>query len=209
MESLLSALNDIKEYTVLRDYATKGESAAVTGVSQICRSHLIAGLFTHTALPITVLCQDDMTAKRLQEELTAFLGMHAPVLCSRELTLHDSAVVSRAWEQKRLRQLYDLLCGNTRLQIMTWDSLSQRTIPPEVLRSAAFTLNIGNEYSLDSIMQKLSGSGYTHCAMVEGPGQFAGRGGILDVYSPAADRPDTGERLCLVEGSLALGERGK
>ena len=189
MEQLLSVLNTIKEYTVLRDYISKGNSAAVTGVSQICRSHLIAGLYAHTSMPITVLCQDDMTAKRLQEDLAAFLGFQAPVLCSRELTLYDSAVVSRAWEQKRLRQLYDLLNGTTRLQIMTWDSLSQRTIPPDILKSAAFTLHSGQEYVLDDILKKLSGSGYSHCAMVEGPGQFAVRGGILDIYSPAADRP--------------------
>ena len=189
MEQLLSVLNTIKEYTVLRDYISKGNSAAVTGVSHICRSHLIAGLYAHTSLPITVLCQDDMTAKRLQEDLAAFLGFQAPVLCSRELTLYDSAVVSRAWEQKRLRQLYDLLNGTTRLQIMTWDSLSQRTIPPDILKSAAFTLHSGQEYVLDDILKKLSGSGYSHCAMVEGPGQFAVRGGILDIYSPAADRP--------------------
>ena len=189
MEQLLSVLNTIKEYTVLRDYISKGNSAAVTGVSQICRSHLIAGLYAHTSIPITVLCQDDMTAKRLQEDLAAFLGFQAPVLCSRELTLYDSAVVSRAWEQKRLRQLYDLLNGTTRLQIMTWDSLSQRTIPPDILKSAAFTLHSGQEYVLDDILKKLSGSGYSHCAMVEGPGQFAVRGGILDIYSPAADRP--------------------
>ena len=189
MEQLLSVLNTIKEYSVLREYVDNGKCAAVTGVSQICRSHLIASLYAHTSLPITVLCQDDMTAKRLQEDLQAFLGFQAPVLCSRELTLYDSAVVSRAWEQKRLRQLYDLLCGATRLQIMTWDSLSQRTIPPEILRFAAFTLETGQQYLLDDILSKLSGSGYAHCAMVEGPGQFAVRGGILDIYSPAADRP--------------------
>ena len=189
MEKLLSALTGIKEYTLLLDSVAKGKCAAVTSVSQICRSHLIAGLYAHTSLPITVLCQDDMVAKRLQEELTAFLGIQPPILCSRELTLYDSAVVSRAWEQKRLRQLYDLLCGNTRLQIMTWDSLSQRTIPPDILRTAASTLKAGQEYSLDSILKKLSASGYTHCAMVEGPGQFAVRGGILDIYSPAADQP--------------------
>ena len=42
----------------------------------------------------------------LQEELKAFLGEEAPVLPSRDLTLYDTAVVSRGWEQKRLRQLY-------------------------------------------------------------------------------------------------------
>ena len=189
MEKLLSILHNLKEYAQLYNDVSSGKCCAVTGVSQICRSHLIAGLFSHTSAPITVICQDDMTAKRLQEDMTAFLGITPPVLCSRELTLYDSAVVSRAWEQKRLRQLYDLSRAATRLQIMTWDALSQRTVPPETLSKAAFTLNVGQSYIFDDLLKKLTNCGYSHCGMVEGPGQFAVRGGILDIYSPAADQP--------------------
>ena len=130
-----------------------------------------------------------MAAKRLQSELKAFLGETAPVLPHRELTLYDSAVVSRGWEQKRLRQMYDLLQGNVTLQILSWESLSQRTVPPSVLKGAAFTLEAGNSYQIDTLLNRLTASGYSRCAMVEGPGQFALRGGILDIYSPAADLP--------------------
>ena len=189
MEHLLSALKSISEYQTLNEYVSKGYCSAVTGISQICRGHMIAGLYTHTEQPITVICQDDMTAKRLQEDLTAFLGIQPPILTSRELTLYDSAVVSRAWEQKRLRQLYDLAIGNCRLQIMTWDALCQRTIPPKTLLSASLTLQSGQQYEMEDIIVRLVRSGYSRCGMVEGPGQFALRGGILDIYSPAADRP--------------------
>ena len=189
MNALLSVLNTFPEYSALLAGISRGESAAVTGIGQINRSHLIAGLRQDTSAPIVVICQDDMAAKRLQEELCAFLGETVPVLPSRELTLYDTAVVSRAWEQKRLRQLYDLRVGATRLQIMSWESMSQRTMPPQVLENAAFSLEVGREYDITSLTQRLSGCGYSRCAMVEGPGQFAVRGGILDVFSPAADRP--------------------
>jgi transcription-repair coupling factor (superfamily II helicase) len=130
-----------------------------------------------------------MAAKRIQDELKAFLGETAPILPSRELTLYDTAVVSRAWEQKRLRQLYDLNKGNTLLQIFSWESLSQRTIPPTVLEGASFTLTVGEEYPLETLLKQLSAAGYSRCGMVEGPGQYAVRGGIVDIYSPAADQP--------------------
>ena len=105
MVTLLSILKSIPEYSALLESLSKGQSAAVTGIGQINRSHLIAGLRQDTSAPIVILCQDDLAAKRLQEELKAFLGEAAPVLPSRELTLYDTAVVSRAWEQQRLRQL--------------------------------------------------------------------------------------------------------
>ena len=189
MEKLLSALRTIPEYTSLLEGILVGESAAVTGIGQINRSHFIAGLYQHTTRPIVVICHDDMAAKRLQEEFNAFLSLSVPVLPSRELTLYDSAVVSRGWEQKRLRQFYDLINGKTKLQIFSWEALCQRTMPHSVLKSASFTLEVGKEYALSTLLEKLSGSGYSRCGMVEGPGQFALRGGILDIFSPAADRP--------------------
>ena len=190
MEKLLNMLKSIPEYQILLKAVSDNQNAAVTGIGQVNRSHLIAGLYSHTTRrPLVLICQDDMAAKRLQEELKAFLKEEVPVLPSRDLTLYDSAVVSRGWEQKRLRQLYDLLQGRTPIQIFSWESLSQRTMPPRILNGAAFRLEVGQEYVLDDLLNRLSASGYSRCGMVEGPGQFAVRGGILDIYSPAADMP--------------------
>ena len=189
MEQLLTALNWIPEYRLLVMAAQRGLSAAVTGIGQINRSHLIAGLYREVDAPIMVICQDEMAGRRLQEELKAFLGETAPILPGRELTLYDTAVASRGWEQKRLRQLWALKRGQTRLQILPWEALSLRTMPPEVLEKAAFRLETGKEYDLEDLLQRLTASGYSRCSMVEGPGQFALRGGILDFYSPASDAP--------------------
>ena len=189
MEKLLDILKSMPPYAMLLKRAVARESAAVAGIGQISRSHIIAGLRHHQSAPMIVVVQDDMAARRLQEELKAFLNETAPILPSRELTLYDTAVVSRAWEQKRLRQLFDLHRGAVPLQIMTWESMSQRTMPPQVLKTAAFALEVGREYEISDLISRLSGSGYSRCGMVEGPGQFAVRGGILDIFSPAADQP--------------------
>ena len=189
MEMLLSFLKQIPEYRMLLQSVEQNEAAAVTGVGQINRSHLIAGLYQHTQRPVVLICQDDMTAKRMQQELNAFLGFLPPSLPNRDLTLYDTAVVSRSWEHRRLQQLYQLATGETKLQIFTWEALSQRTIPAETLKKAAFSLTIGEEFPLNELLIKLTASGYSRCDMVEGPGQFAVRGGIVDIFSPASDRP--------------------
>ena len=189
MEQLIRFLQNLPEYSALVQAAQEQKSVAITGVGQINRSHMIAGLRRQISRPLVLICQDDIAARRLQEELKAFLGETAHILPSRELTLYDSAVVSRAWEQKRLRQLHALKLGQTPIQILTWEALSQRTMPPAVLLQAAFTLKTGMEYQIEDLILRLVHAGYSRCAMVEGPGQFAVRGGILDIYSPAADRP--------------------
>ena len=189
MEQLLSMLNTVPEYAALLRSLNKGESCAVTGIGQINRSHLLSALYRHSGRSLVIVTQDDMSARRLQEELKGFLGETAPILPSRELTMYDAASVSRSWEQKRLRQLYDLSRGVVPLQIMTWDAMSLRTIPPKTLHAAAFTLEVGQEYGVDSLIRRLSACGYSRCGMVEGPGQFAVRGGIVDIFSPASDKP--------------------
>ena len=189
MEKLLSFLNTVPAFSGVEQALQEGRSAAITGIGQINRSHILAALSCHINRPFVVVCQDDIAAKRLQQELEAFTAKTYPMLPSRELTLYDSAVVSRAWEQNRLRQFHDLSQGNTRLQIMSWDALCQRTVPPVTLKNATFTLKIGQSYSMDDILIRLVSSGYSRCAMVEGPGQFALRGGILDIFSPVGEHP--------------------
>ena len=189
MELLLSFLKTLPEYNIVLDALRARECAAVTGIGQINRNHMIAALHGDTDRPLVIICQDDLAAKRLQEELKAFLNEDVQMLPSRELTLYDSAAVSRGWEQKRLRQLFDLLEEKTQIQIISWNALCQRTMPPEVLKKSAFRLTVGQEYPLDDLLSRLAASGYSRCDMVEGPGQFAVRGGILDIFSPATDRP--------------------
>jgi len=189
MEMLLQALKTMPVYQSLLASVQSDTATAIVGIGQINRSHLIAGLHADCNRPIVLICSDDSAAKQLQEELKAFTGFSSPVLPSRELTLYDSAAVSRSWEQKRLRQLYALKQGQTPIQILPWESLSQRTIPSSVLLNTVFSLAVGETYQIDDLVQKLTNYGYSRCSVVEGVGQFAVRGGILDVYSPAADQP--------------------
>ena len=189
MEELLQLLNTIGDYRSMLAALQQGQSVAVTGIGQINRSHMIAGISRSCVRPMVIVCPDAMAARRLQEELKGFLGESAPILPSRELTLYDAAVVSRSWEQKRLRQLYDLAMEKTPMLLTSWEALSLRTIPKSTLLHTAFTLETGKEYSLPELIDRLTAAGYSRCGMVEGSGQFAIRGGIVDVFSPAADQP--------------------
>ena len=186
---LLFLLKTIPEYASLLDALKARKAAAVTGIGQINRSHMIAGLHHDLGRPIAVLCQDDMAARRIQEELKCFLGFTAPILPGRDLTFYDAAVVSRSWEQKRLRQLSLWNRGQTPIQILTWESMSLRTMPPKVLCDASIPLETGKESNLDELAARLTAAGYSRCGMVEGTGQYAFRGGIVDIYSPGEDHP--------------------
>ena len=94
MDQVLFMLKTIPEYGALVQSLNQGASAAVTGIGQINRSHLIAGLSQELTRPFVILVQDEMAARKLQEELKGFLGVEIPVLPGRDLTLYDAAVTS-------------------------------------------------------------------------------------------------------------------
>ena len=102
MDRILKILKSMPEYQSALDTVISGKNAAITGIGQINRSHIIAGMYTDISAPLVVICQDDHAATRLKQELKGFLGIECPILPTRELTLYDSTGVSREWEQKRL-----------------------------------------------------------------------------------------------------------
>ena len=189
MKLILDALRQLPEYKEIERTLARGKCVGVSGAAQINRSHLIAALYRALERPMLLILRDDMAVQRCAQELAAFLGETPQVLPGRELTFYDASAASRRWEQKRLAARYDFACGRTRLLLAGWEAVSLRTMPSGLLRSAAITLRPGNPYSLDALAERLTAAGYSRCTMVEGVGQFAVRGGILDVFSPAQAQP--------------------
>ena len=125
----------------------------------------------------------------LSADLETLTGHRPVTLLGREWQFRPGAVGSRDWERSRLAALYALAQGEAPVVVATVDGLMARTLPPEILRSLAFTLEVGGQVDLAQLPERLLSAGYTRCEQVEGVGQFALRGGILDVFSPLMDQP--------------------
>ncbi|MCD8050438.1 MAG: transcription-repair coupling factor [Clostridiales bacterium] len=189
MKPLTTVLQSLPEFRELTAQLDAGRSpVAVAGLTTVHRSHLAAALREDTGRPIVLLCPDEQEGKRLQSDLEFFTGEPVELLMGREFVFHN-ATVSRQWEHQRLRLLRGLQTGRVPLLVATVEGLFQRTMPPAVLEKAALTLRPGEIYETDYLTRRLAAGGYTRCMQVEGPGQFALRGDILDVFSPAAEAP--------------------
>jgi len=147
-----------------------------------------AALHRDTGRPLVLVCADDGEAARLAGDLSAFLGREVPVLPGRDLQFHPGAA-SRQWEHRRIEVLSALARGQIPVLVATLEGLLLRTMPPEVLSSASRQVSVGQALDLTALTDSLSAAGYARCDQVEGVGQFALRGGILDVFSPGLDLP--------------------
>ena len=166
-----------------------GLPALVSGLSGIHRVNLAAALYENLELPIFVVCPDDSAAESFTRDLESMLGRPVNTLYSRDFTFYPSLAASREAEQKRLYVLNALRCGESPVTVATVSALMQRAIPPQTLGKATFTVKDGEPCPPEELEAALLRCGYTRCEQVEGAGQFARRGGIIDFFSPAYPEP--------------------
>ena len=183
MKELLS-LTEVWQLT--EDVENGVSPVLITGVSPVHRAQVEAALHLETRRPLVVLCPDEREARRQAGDLRVLTGEEPLVLPARELQWRPMEA-SRQWENQRLAALYRL--GSSPVVVTTPEALVQRCIPPRVLERTVLTLAVGQRWDLGDLARRLAGAGYTRCDQVEGPGQFALRGGILDVFSPGMEQP--------------------
>ena len=190
MELLLKKLLEIPEANSLATVVEgNGCPAAVTGLASVHKAQMAAALALRTGKPLVMVCTDEGEANRLAGDLETLLGISALRLYARELFIRPGAVASRQWEMARIGALYALAKGEGRLVVCTAEGLLQKTAPAQRLLDSALTLEIGGRWDLSELPLRLVAAGYTRCDQVEGVGQFALRGGILDVFSPLMEEP--------------------
>ena len=190
MKLLVNQIFENKEAAALPGLLESGGlPALVSGLSAVHRANLAAGLRLKTGAPLFVLCPDDTTAENFANDLRSMLGEEVTCLGMRDFTFYSAEAASRQAEQKRLAALFTLAEGRSAVTVASIPGLLQRTIPPETLRRAAFEIDAGGSYPIEDVEAALLRCGYTRTEQVEGAGQFARRGGILDFFSSSEHEP--------------------
>lgn len=187
----------MEEYRSLRDAVASARlPLAATGLSGVHKAHMIYSLCENTGRKALVIAPDEQEATRLCEDLAALFGTSVEdadsgVLFypSRDFTLRPVEGASREYEHERLKILGRMAAGNYRVAVACADGAMQLTMPREVYLKRTVTLESGRELPLQKAIEALVGAGYVRGEQVDGMGQFALRGGILDFFPPDAPQP--------------------
>lgn len=132
---------------------------------------------------VLLVAEHDVKASRLADDVRQWTGEDCAFLPGGEIDLTRAAgSLESSW--RRLEALNAVLQGN-RILVTSGEALIQRMGRPEPFQAACFSLKEGDRIGLQSLVSRLSRMGYERVSMVEGKGQFALRGAILDVYPPA------------------------
>ena len=184
-------LQNLTAYSLARDALRAGKAPLLLdGAAAIHKAHLTAALCNDLGRGAVVLTADEAAATRLAEDINRFFGEERALLFpEREFTYHSVESVSREYEQLRLGVLRRLQKDPALLAVGTVTAALQPTLQPEQLIAATLTLKVGEEYPPQRLLDFLVQAGYQRTEQVEGIGQFAARGGIVDFYTPQYSYP--------------------
>ena len=160
------------------------------GLAAVHKAHFAAALCRELGRGAVLLTDEEAAATRLMEDINRFYGEEQALLYpEREFTYHSVESVSREYEQLRLGVLRRLQRDPSLIVVGTVAAALQPTLLPEQLSAATLSLRVGQEYPPQKLLEFLVQAGYQRAEQVEGIGQFAARGGIVDFYPPQYSWP--------------------
>src|SRR5215207_5024122 len=167
------------------------------GASSMLRPLLLASLLEDDrglgGRPALLVAPDDRSARDLAADLRAYLAPRRVRLYPSRGTGYASHVTPPPHLVGLRIDALDALGSEPDAVVVASATALAEAVPDASLRPAGFAIALGEEIALDSVADDLVGAGYERVEQVEERGQFAVRGGILDVY------PATEERAVRIE----------
>ena len=168
----------------------------VSGLTNTARA-LYLPLFARAAgVPAIVVVADNKAADAMDLALRAGCELTGAVPPDRVLRLpaHDVLPFENLSphpdiQEQRAKTLWKIATGEAQIVVAPVEAAAMKLFPAPFYAGLAQILRRGEEVDVETLLAHLTSIGYTRMDIVEMPGQFTRRGGILDVYSPEADRP--------------------
>ncbi len=180
-------------WTRVRRALAAERRAEVSGLVGAARGRLLRELVEPgPARTVLAVASDEEDADQLAKDAAFFLGGARVVRVPADAVLpYDDLSPDRGVEIERLSALARLHLGGeaVRAVVVSARGLARRVVPRRVFETGSDLIGKGVEIPRDALAEKLVFLGFTRVPLVEDPGTFAVRGGILDLWSPADPAP--------------------
>lgn len=168
----------------------------VSGLTQTARALYIPLIARASKRPAIVVVADNKAAEALELQLKAGCELTGAVdakavvrLPAYDVLPYENLSPHPDVQEQRAAALWKLVSGTARILIAPVEAAAMRLFDAKYYEGLSMTVRRGEEMDPELLGEHLANVGYTRTDLVEMPGQFTRRGGILDVYSPEHDRP--------------------
>jgi transcription-repair coupling factor (superfamily II helicase) len=170
----------------------RGRHAGLASVPHGAKSYLAAALaLAATGERLVWIARDAEIGDRVAEELGAWLGDPAAVVVlePRTALAYERSELVADETAARVAALAAWRTGRARVLVAGVQALLQHTIAPDDLPSSPREIKPGARLHQDALLHDLFDLGYSPVPEVGGRGEFARRGGIVDVFPPSMPLP--------------------
>ena len=164
--------------------ASEQKTIALTGLPDSMAAFVAAKLADETGRRVLLLSGNDLKATHDADDGQQLLGTKCACLPGGEIDLTRGASSHEsAW--RRLETLSRVMAGKPTLLCASLEAAVQRMGSAKRFAEKTIRLRVGDVYDPQQLVRELTMMGYERVDLVEGKGQCAQRGDIVDVYPPA------------------------
>lgn len=189
MKLITNAITDSPKISRLVKLAQEGANTIVYGISDSQKRHLANTVAKISGFKGLYVAWNEMQARQAYLDFSYLTDNKAVYLSNREIMLYD--VEARSFEQTRDRisSLARILKGEYKFIVTSVEAIMHFIMDPGDFEKQLITLKPEDIVEPDTLEEKLLVLGYNREDKVEGKGQYAKRGGILDIYPVNSDMP--------------------
>ncbi|MGE5620666.1 MAG: transcription-repair coupling factor [Sphingomonadaceae bacterium] len=187
---LLNLIDRWERFPALLRQLRAGETVALAPVEGV-KPYLLAALQERLRAPILVVTPRPGRARELQEQIALWSADPDRVLLFPE---PDSLPYERMPADplstaSRLRALAELAQCSSLVVVACARAMMELVMTPSELNRSVMVLRVGQRIHLQTTLKRWVELGYDPTTVVETPGGFSRRGGILDIYPPGSPTP--------------------
>lgn len=188
MKTLLEPLKELNEFIGARTNLLKKQTPIqLSGCIDSQKCHVICGLGEDYPYRV-IITYSELKAKEIYEDYKLY-DREVFLYPAKDVIFYSADIHGNAIVRERLRLLRRLIEKKPATIIMTLDGGMDRLLPLEFLAEKVITVKEADIIDLEQIKKDLLQLGYERCGQVEGPGQFAVRGGIIDIFPLTEECP--------------------
>lgn len=155
----------------------------VVGPSESVKAHFVVSLAESVKKKCFIITYSELQANKLKDDISFFARDNVTVIPEADISLYKTEAADSEAESRRMSALIESL--DKKFVVMSIMSLAEYAVSKNDLKSLSIEIKTGDECSMQTITDRLVKMGYTRRDIAGGEGQFAVRGGIIDVCPPS------------------------
>ncbi len=188
MQALITPLTELAEFeTVLKKRKQETGILQFAGCVNSQKTHMMYALgdgFDYKIIAVS----SEMKAKQIYEEYR-FLDSDVYQYPAKDLLFYQADLRGKHLLKQRMEVFQAIMEGRGATIVISFDGFMDAILPLEKMQERIRTFRLGDVVDFEAIKNDMILLGYDREEQIEGPGQFAVRGGILDIYPLTEEVP--------------------